>query len=92
MRDSIDRFLGDLQTGSEFSANTVSAYRNDLGQFLTYLEEQAQVGSWQQVDATHLTGYVLQMREKEYASSTVARKTAAMKTFFSHLVKARDRG
>jgi integrase/recombinase XerD len=88
MRDCIDRFLNDLQLGSEFSANTVSAYRNDLGQFLKYLDEHCGVASWQQVDATHLTGYVLQMREREYASSTVARKTAAMKTFFGHLVRS----
>jgi integrase/recombinase XerD len=90
MRDSIDRFLSDLQSGSEFSSNTVSAYRNDLNQFVRHLEEQERLKSWQEVQPTHLTSFVLQMRAKEYASSTVARKTAAMKSFFGFLVRSGD--
>jgi integrase/recombinase XerD len=88
MRDSIDRFLSDLQSGSEFSSNTVSAYRNDLNQFVKFLDEREQLTSWEQVQPTHLTSFVLQMREREYASSTVARKTAAIKSFFGFLVKS----
>jgi integrase/recombinase XerD len=87
MRDSVNRFLGTLEAGSEFSVNTVSAYRNDLSQFVRHLEEDAGVASWTEVQPTHLTTYILFMREREYASSTVARKTAAMKSFFAFLVR-----
>jgi len=88
MRDSIGRFLSALEDENEFSANTVSAYRNDLGQFVRYLEERLSLTSWPEVQPSNLTSYALELREREYAASTVARKTAAVKSFFGYLVRS----
>ncbi len=87
MRDSIERFLGALEIQNEFSTNTVSAYRNDLGQFVRYLQDRHTLESWPEVEPTHLTSYVLDLREREYATSTVARKTAAVKSFFGYMTR-----
>jgi integrase/recombinase XerD len=87
MQDSIERFLSSLETGNDFSTNTVSAYRNDLGQFVKFLCEQHGTASWSEMEPTHLTSYALWLRERDYASSTVARKTAAVKSFFSFMVR-----
>jgi integrase/recombinase XerD len=88
MRESIERFLGALEAGNDFSSNTVSAYRNDLNQFVGFVCDEERVGSWNELQDTHLTSYVLQMRERQYASSTVARKTAAIKSFFGYMVRS----
>lgn len=88
MRQSIERFLGALEAGSDFSSNTVSAYRNDLNQFVGFISGDLGVGSWAELQDSHLTSYVLQMRERRYASSTVARKTAAIKSFFGFMVRS----
>lgn len=85
MQDSVQRFLHALEVASEFSANTVSAYRNDLKQFVNYLHDHHDIRSWAEVQPTHLTSYILNMREREYASSTIARKTAAVKSFFGYM-------
>jgi integrase/recombinase XerD len=87
MRESIERFLGALEAGNDFSTNTVSAYRNDLNQFVGFITAEQSVGSWTELQDTHLTTYVLHMRERKYASSTVARKTAAIKSFFGYMVR-----
>jgi integrase/recombinase XerD len=87
MRESIERFLGALEAGNDFSTNTVSAYRNDLNQFVGFITAEQSVASWTEVQDTHLTTYVLHMRERKYASSTVARKTAAIKSFFGYMVR-----
>ncbi len=88
MRESIERFLSALEAGSDFSSNTVSAYRNDLNQFVGFINGDLGVGSWTELQDSHLTSYVLQMRERRYASSTVARKTAAIKSFFGFMVRS----
>jgi len=90
MRESIERFLSALEAGSDFSSNTVSAYRNDLGQFVRFISDEQGVGSWAELQDTHLTSYVLNMRERKYASSTVARKTAAIKSFFGFMVRSEE--
>jgi len=44
---------------------------------------------WSQVDQHLFSTYLLHLKEKSYAPATVARKTAAAKSFFNHMVKKR---
>lgn len=86
MNRQIDEFLTRLQAEKGFSQNTIAAYRNDLGQFAAQLQQARQVGDWRNVTQDHLVTYLLYLKERGYQSSTVARKTAAMKSFFHFLV------
>lgn len=87
MQSAIQRFLSGLESERGFSANTISAYRNDLGQFVAYLmappepDHLAPATEWDQVDESHMNVYLLHLHSRDYASSTVARKTAAIKSF-----------
>ena len=68
-----------------YSANTLAAYRNDLTQFLAFL--QGRVDGWDAVNREIIIDYIMAMKgDQEYASSTVARKVAAIKSFFHYLV------
>lgn len=90
MEDKIQDFLAFLETDKRYSGNTVAAYRNDLGQYMRYLEsldEKDRVTSWTEVSIPTIMKYVRHIREeREYTSSTVARKVAAIKSFFHYLV------
>ncbi|HEY7035014.1 MAG TPA: tyrosine recombinase [Thermomicrobiales bacterium] len=92
MQDAVDRFLDILGTERGFSANTISAYRNDLGQFIGYLQDppaddrQPPVAAWTELTDGHLSVFLLYLRGRDYASSTVARKTAAIKSFCHFLL------
>ncbi len=88
MQQQIDEFLDYLASEKGYSGNTLAAYRNDLTQFAQYLaddSQQAAPTSWDQVDKARIVDYILAMKELEYASSTVARKVAALKSFFHYL-------
>lgn len=87
MQQEISQFLDYLQSEKGYSENTTAAYRNDLGQFYTFLlEEYADsVHSWTDVSDDIVQEYVAQMNNKSYAASSVARKVAAIKSFFHHL-------
>jgi integrase/recombinase XerD len=88
MREQIQEFLDYISTEKGYSENTLAAYRNDLSQFATYLESR--VSGWDQVSQDTIMDYVMFMKgDLEYASSTVARKVAAIKSFFHYLA---DRG
>jgi integrase/recombinase XerD len=84
MREQVDAFLTYLIEKKGYSENTLAAYRNDLSQFMGFASRQ--VSDWAQVNQRLITDYILHMKEREYASSTVARKVAAIKSFFHHLV------
>jgi integrase/recombinase XerD len=93
MRESVDRFLVVLETERGFSRNTIVAYRNDLTQFVERLRNSPPeellppVGDWSELTDGHITSYLLYLRSPslDYASSTVARKTAAIKCFCQYL-------
>jgi integrase/recombinase XerD len=101
MQRDVERFLQVLEAERGFSVNTIFAYRNDLTQFLTFLNSDsagdggpgstADVGirpasatsqlpppvwKWDQLTDQELTSYLLFLRSRNYASSTVARMTA----------------
>ncbi len=89
MEELIGRFLEGLEGDRGFSPNTVSAYRNDLGQFTTFLQSTYSLESWPELADSHLTGFVLFLRERGYANSTVARKVAAVRSFCHYLIDER---
>ncbi len=88
MQEQINQFLEFLEVEKGYSTNTLAAYQNDLGQFLVFLQqlpEKARPKSWKSVTRDHIIHYILEMKEREYASSTIARKVAAVKSFFKFL-------
>ena len=88
MRQQIQDFLAYLEVEKGYSENTKVAYRNDLGQFLEYLGNHASgVARWGDVQKAHIVAYIMYMKGTlEYASSTTARKVAAVKSLFHYLL------
>ena len=85
MQQQVEDFLNCLENQKGYSVNTLVAYRNDLAQFLRYLEANG-AGSWPDVTKGVLIGYITHLKaDREYASATVARKVAAIKSFFHYL-------
>jgi len=86
--DRVQEFLDFLLVEKGYSNNTIVAYRNDLRQLVTFLTEQGHregAPDWRKIDQNTIINYMLDLKEREYASSTVARKIAAVKSFFHYL-------
>ena len=90
MEEDIKSFLGHLATNKRYSLNTLAAYRNDLNQLCAYSRaEGSKKGIAIQeikLDASLLSGYMRNLRERRYTASTVARKVAAIKSFIQFMV------
>ena len=93
MEHEIQQFLTYMAAERGASANTISAYRNDLAQLRAYFVEHqskpdddaASVTPIEEIDAEQLQEYIVHLREQQYAAATVARKVAAVKSLFSYL-------
>lgn len=91
MREKIQQFLDYITVEKGYSQNTLAAYRNDLSQFMAYLAGRA--STWEEVNRDTILAYIMHMKaEQEYASSTVARKVAAIKSFFHYMVNRGELG
>jgi integrase/recombinase XerD len=91
MDERIRAFLTHAESERRLSPHTVAAYRNDLSQFDAFLQLQLQAEarsgaiSVVSVDRELLAAYFLHLRERGYSPATVARKVAAVKSFFHYL-------
>src|SRR5688572_22121595 len=90
MDQHLTQFLSTLAAEKRYSENTISAYKNDLGQFWDYM--RANQGSALEpalINADMVEAYVVNLQQGDhvYAPSTVARKIAAVKSFFHSLVQ-----
>ncbi|MDD4923650.1 MAG: site-specific tyrosine recombinase XerD [Dehalococcoidales bacterium] len=90
MKVDIESFLNYLTVEKGFSGNTIEAYRNDLTQLLHFAEKEASkksiIPSWDNFNRQSMLSYMLNLKERNYAVTTVARKVAAAKSFFSFMV------
>lgn len=87
MEQWVDRFLAALAAEKQCSPHTVMAYRNDLVQLAAHLMRDGAT-AWRAVLPGQVIDYLQSLRERQYASSTIARKTAAIKSFFQYLNQA----
>ncbi|MFC1916147.1 site-specific tyrosine recombinase XerD [Chloroflexota bacterium] len=90
MREEIKSFLNYLTVEKGFSENTIDAYQNDLQQLADFAEEEATrqglMPSWANFSRQGMLSYMLNLKERNYAATTMARKVAATRSFFAFLV------
>ena len=89
MRELVDEFLEHLRQEG-YSIHTVNAYESDLKQFIDFWtrKKAPEMPTWTEVDAEGIVDYILYLKERSYAPSSLARKIAALCSFFHYLVKS----
>ncbi len=87
MLQEVEEFLSYLRVERGYSPNTLAAYQNDLAQFVDFARGKVPTADWGAVDKGLIVKYVMFLKEREYASSSVARKLAAVKSFFHFLAR-----
>ncbi len=90
MIEEIRSFLNYLTVEKGFSQNTTDAYHNDLHQLASFVEKemakQSLIPSWTNFSRQGMLSYLLDLKERNYAATTIARKVAAARSFFSFMV------
>jgi integrase/recombinase XerD len=76
---AVESFL--VLSAARLAPKTIDAYRRDLASFAEHLE-----GSPAEATAEQLQAYVAQMRADGLAATTIARRIAAIRSFFRHRV------
>lgn len=91
MQRQIDLFLKFMATEKERSENTIAAYRNDLGQFQSFINSRQPKSSkvqpqWSEVSPDDVSAFVEYLiNDLTLSPTTAARKVAAIKSIFRHL-------
>lgn len=85
MRKALEDFLTFLAVEKGASANTVAAYRNDLQQLSDFISARPANEGWKSVDRALIQDFILDMKNRGYSETSVARKVAAVRSFYGFL-------
>lgn len=85
--DLVESFLEYLEVEKGFSHNTLAAYHTDLGQFLSFLREERAFWGWPEITQDDIIAFLMHMKQRKYAASTVARRISALRSFFAFLAQ-----
>ena len=88
MNEHVEKFIAHLVSERNLTANTTSAYRTDLNQFLSFMATR-KVSDMSRAENADVLAFMLFLKEKQYSNATVARRTAAVKSFYAFLVSIR---
>lgn len=86
METTTTAFIGWMKLKQGASVNTCGAYTTDLQQLQKFLHA-VEVSQWETVGSEHLVAFLITLREQRYAPTSIARKLAAMKSFFHYLLE-----
>lgn len=86
MEQQLTEFIDYLQIERGLSEHTLSAYHNDLRQYLDFLHHH-QIEGWRETTRLTITGFTKELRERGLAPTSIARKIAALKSFYQFLLR-----
>lgn len=85
MEREIQDYVSALASQKKSSENTLGAYRSDLRQLASFAGSQ-HVVSWGEVTPALINSFIDELNRRQYATTSIARKIAAVKSFFHFLL------
>lgn len=82
-----ESFINYLKYEKRFSPHTVTAYKNDLDQFVLYNTEMVGEFNVKTVDAKLVRSWVVHLMEQGLSPRSVNRKVTSVKSFYKFLMK-----
>lgn len=88
MEPLIQSFIDYLTVERGLAANTLDSYGRDLKQYCRYLEEGLKISA-RDASRTTVVAYLLHLQKQGRTTATIARRLAALKSFYQFLVQER---
>lgn len=82
-----ERFFQYLEYEKRFSQHTLTAYRNDLGQFSDFMGKMYDLSEPSGILHTHIRSWMVDLLEKGNSTRSINRKLSCLKTWFKFLRK-----
>jgi integrase/recombinase XerC len=84
---SVEDFLVHLEKERDVSPNTITAYRHDLQQFVTFLGGYygAREWSWQGIDRLAIRGFLAYQTRRKLNKRSISRSLSAVRSFYKYL-------
>lgn len=87
---SVASFIQYIRFEKRFSVNTVTAYQNDLDQFLSYAKDVYGIGDPAEIQHGVVRSWIVQLMEQKISTRSINRKITSLKTFYKFLLRKKE--
>ena len=84
----VHAFLDYVKFEKRYSQHTITAYKNDLGQFFEYLNNQYGITALHEISPSFIKSWLATLKEDKITSKTLNRKISSLKSFFKFQLKS----
>jgi len=84
----VHSFLDYVKFEKRYSQHTITAYKNDLGQFFDYLNDQYGITALHEISPSFIKSWLATLKEDKISSKTLNRKISSLKSFFKFQLKS----
>ena len=81
----IDKFLEYIQQEKRYSPNTITSYRKDLEDFLSFLMDREGMEELQKTEKKMVRNFIVFLSEKGLTKRSINRKISTLKSFYAFL-------
>ena len=81
----IDKFLEYIQQEKRYSPNTITSYRKDLEDFLSFLMDREGIEELQKAEKKMVRNFIVFLSEKGLTKRSINRKISTLKSFYAFL-------
>jgi len=85
LQGKIQEFIDYLAIERGLAKNTLQAYKRDLFQYWTYLDQRG-TKSWQETEQKNILSFLMYLQGQGQTSNSISRKLAAIKSFYRFLL------
>lgn len=86
MNDLLHSFIHHLSADKGLARNTLESYRRDISQLIDYLQEN-RVKQADEIERIHIQKYLLDMKQRGRAASTISRCIVSIRSYFQYLTQ-----
>ena len=86
MKEEIEKFAAEIKAKKGVSDNSLAAYIADISEFAALAQKRG-IQELSQAGEAEVVSYVMSLKQENKAASTIKRKLASLRNFYSYLVK-----
>jgi len=83
----LEPFYSYLQNERRYSAHTIAAYRSDIGQFTSFVQQTFEVDKLADIKQPMVRSWVVELMDRGFEARTVQRKITSIKSLFKFCVR-----
>ena len=84
MKQLLQTFIDYLSSEKGLAHNTLESYKRDVSQFIDFQQEN-NIADIREIEKIHIQKYLLEMKHKGRAASTVSRCIVSIRSYFQYL-------